>query len=483
MSARQKQGAAAVLVGLVGFALICVLLLDSFASTFRGSSVGLGLVENVVPLSLAAILVWMSYRIATTNSDVEYLTVIAKWVGLGTLVGVGIIAWTLGVQAIEGHLDPAAVVIDILALVVGLSLLGGVREAQRRGEHKRFQGLFEHIDSAIAEVTVSGTDVRIERANESFRKTFGYDREEGGDLTDIVEADLPDIATELRAGRDVDAEVHVETEHGERDYLLRTANLFAGDEGIHAHAVFMDITAQKERERALQRESSAREQALEERTTQLEFLHSLLRHDVQNGMMVIRSRAEFLSNELDGKLAGYADTIAARSEDITDQIDRMRTTLDALTDEGAGHDRVDLSAVLDGRVEALRETRQEVTVESEVEDGLAVEADDMLDDVFDNLLRNAVVHNDSDHPTVRVTAAETDDEVVVRVEDDGPGVPEEHRENVFRRGVSNPNDGSGSGSGFGLFFVDTMVNSYGGDVRVEDSDLGGAEFVVTLPAV
>ena len=45
------------------------------------------------------------------------------------------------------------------------------------------------------------------------------------------------------------------------------------------------------------------------------------------------------------------------------------------------------------------------------------------------------------------------------------------------RGIKSP------GSGFGLYIVDTLVSHYGGDVRVETSDLGGAAFVIRLPRV
>lgn len=62
---------------------------------------------------------------------------------------------------------------------------------------------------------------------------------------------------------------------------------------------------------------------------------------------------------------------------------------------------------------------------------------------------------------------------------DGPGVPESQRDAVFDRGAK----GSGSsGTGFGLFFVASMTDIYGGDVRIEDSDAGGAAFLLDLPA-
>lgn len=69
--------------------------------------------------------------------------------------------------------------------------------------------------------------------------------------------------------------------------------------------------------------------------------------------------------------------------------------------------------------------------------------------------------------------------VRVRIADNGHGVPAEQRDDVFRRGKTG--HAKTTGSGFGLFFVDSMVTAYGGDVWIEDAALGGAAFVLELP--
>ena len=111
-----------------------------------------------------------------------------------------------------------------------------------------------------------------------------------------------------------------------------------------------------------------------------------------------------------------------------------------------------------------------------------MEADNILDDVVANLLRNAVEHNDKEQVDIRLTAREEGNDVRFEVADNGPGIPEAHRDKVFRRGVSGANDGGPGGSGFGLFFIDTMVEGYGGEIHIEDNDHEGTRFVVRLPA-
>ncbi|SDB79749.1 Signal transduction histidine kinase [Raineyella antarctica] len=100
--------------------------------------------------------------------------------------------------------------------------------------------------------------------------------------------------------------------------------------------------------------------------------------------------------------------------------------------------------------------------------------------VVRNLADNAVRAATS---RVVLSVAAEGAEAVVRVEDDGPGIPEDQRERVFERFVRldearNRDDG---GSGLGLAIVRELVALYGGSVAVDRSGLGGARFTLRLP--
>jgi signal transduction histidine kinase len=119
-------------------------------------------------------------------------------------------------------------------------------------------------------------------------------------------------------------------------------------------------------------------------------------------------------------------------------------------------------------------TRATVTVEGELPD-VPVFANEMLSSVFANLLTNAIQHNDASDPAVAVSATATDDEVVVRVADNGPGIPDDRKAEVFERATTLDDDGSG----LGLYLVGTLVDQYGGEVWVEDR---AAATVTTHPS-
>jgi K+-sensing histidine kinase KdpD len=126
-------------------------------------------------------------------------------------------------------------------------------------------------------------------------------------------------------------------------------------------------------------------------------------------------------------------------------------------------------------------------------DGLEVLADwDRLGQILDNLLQNADRHAPSGTPILVEAAPGKRSMVVIRVIDQGPGVPVEQRERIFERFVRGVSDGETaeqgqggvpSGTGLGLAIVRGLVEAHAGRVWIEDPEEGeGAHFAFTLPA-
>jgi signal transduction histidine kinase len=137
---------------------------------------------------------------------------------------------------------------------------------------------------------------------------------------------------------------------------------------------------------------------------------------------------------------------------------------------------VDLSIILNDVLDAAADGFPAATIERDMPDELPVEGAEALYSVFDNLVENAVEHADTDDVRVRVTGERIDDCVRVTVADNGQGVSDEKRDRIFEQGVSR------DGGGHGLYVAETIVNRLDGTIRVTESDLGGAAFVVELPA-
>ncbi len=111
-----------------------------------------------------------------------------------------------------------------------------------------------------------------------------------------------------------------------------------------------------------------------------------------------------------------------------------------------------------------------------------------LSQVFRNLIDNARSFSQAGGE-VRVALSRERGQAVVRIDDDGPGMPPENLETVFERFYTSRPKGAafGGNSGLGLSIARQIVEAHGGTLRAENRDDGlggvaGARFIVTLPA-
>lgn len=225
-------------------------------------------------------------------------------------------------------------------------------------------------------------------------------------------------------------------------------------------------------------ERAVHERRLQRQADQLEYFNSLLRHEVLNGMTIIRSRGMRIFDSTTGSPSEQASTIVSWCDEIVEVVRRVRSVLDTMTGRDRTLEPVDAATVATRTVDRVAETFPDPTYEVDTPMAATVAADGLLSDVLSAVVRNAVEHNDPGDLRVRVTVEERDGQVRISVADDGVGIPPEDRETVFRR------EGAGHakeiGSGFGLFFVDAMVRSYGGSVWATGNEDGGTTIVLEL---
>ena len=250
---------------------------------------------------------------------------------------------------------------------------------------------------------------------------------------------------------------------GEASVAYRLTPLVVDDEVVGAVGVANDVTHHREREREL-----------EQKNQQLEEFAGVVSHDLRNPLDVVRGRLELLEEGAPGEHAEVIDRNLARMESIIDDVLRLARTGDTLD----GIESVALDAVASGCWQSVDTGAADLDIDASE----TIRGDgDRLRRLFENLYRNAVEHgstgdrtDDADGtPEVTVTVGTLADGFYV--EDDGPGIPEDKREQIFEAGYSTADEGTG----FGLRIVEQIATAHGWDVEVTDGSDGGARFVFT----
>jgi signal transduction histidine kinase len=229
--------------------------------------------------------------------------------------------------------------------------------------------------------------------------------------------------------------------------------------------------------------------ALEERIARDTQFTSNVSHEIRSPLQTLMSSISVLQHQLGDDLP---DKAADALELMTDEIGRFSQLVDDLLEISrfdTGVDQLHLHEVRLAELvmQAISEaTDVEVPLDIDAElAGIVVRADKRrLMRVIANLIDNAAKYGGG--PT-RVELRGHDGNVLIAVEDEGPGVPVEDRERIFRRfnrGASASRRGSVEGVGLGLALVAQHVGIHGGRVWVEDKPDGkpGARFVISLPA-
>lgn len=220
-------------------------------------------------------------------------------------------------------------------------------------------------------------------------------------------------------------------------------------------------------------------QAADAEADQLALINKGLEHDLVNRLMTVQARVAKLTDPSGETDLDHEAVIEDQLAEMERRLRTMGRLTESIADEG-GRDLegVALDETLTTEAESLRERYPDADVTVIDVPSVEVLADERLSLVFENLLRNALEHNDTDLPTVRALGDRVGDRVFVKVADDGPGMPESVASSVFE----SPEAGIRSDrSGFGLHFVARTVADYDGTIEVEDREPRGTEVQVVLP--
>lgn len=335
------------------------------------------------------------------------------------------------------------------------------------------------MDEAPIGITIAdleGEDQPIVYANAGFERITGYARK---DILDRNCRFLQGPGTEeqsvdrMREAIDARESVQVELRNYRKDGTqfwneVTLAPIRTSGGPVRYYVGFQqDITERK-----------TYEMRLEKQRDDLALLNQLVRHDIRNDLQLVLALGEVLRDHVDEEGLDHLDSVLDSADHAVDLTETARDMAEYVVREDGDLQAVSLPDRLHEQLHDARSSFPDATFDVDGSiPSVRVTASDLLGSVFGNLLRNAVLHHDGE-AHVQVAVEEDSETAVVRIADDGPGIPEDKKESIFGRGEKGPRS---EGTGIGLYLVGTLVDDFGGDVRVEDNDPRGAVFVIELP--
>ncbi|WP_231845074.1 sensor histidine kinase [Methanocella paludicola] len=235
--------------------------------------------------------------------------------------------------------------------------------------------------------------------------------------------------------------------------------------------------------------------ALMESKSQAELYVDLMGHDINNMNQVALGFLELAIEKLDkdGKLETADRYLLEKPIDTLNNSARLIKNvkkLQSAREGGLKRRMVDACAMLASVVGEYSDIPgRDITIHYTPSEGCYVMANDLLRDVFSNIVGNSVKHSPADRTleiwvSVLKVRAEGVDHYTIFFEDNGPGISDMKKAEIFGRLEKKSRRSIISGLGLGL--VKTLVDDYGGKVWAEDRVRGdytqGTRFVVMLPA-
>ncbi|WP_435066887.1 sensor histidine kinase [Haloplanus sp. C73] len=456
-------------VASIGTFLVAVPLYHLYRHTITVDALAGDALPLVIGLGLFGVGSWLAWG----SDDVRPL-VAAFWVTAGFLGATLVATYVLWLHVSHGH-----VVESLGYLVVDMAATGAVGglvisryDVRSRRQHERLsqreRQLRAVFEGTLDALVIADDEGRYVAVNPAAADLFGVERSEllGRQISDFAaSSEAIDAQWEaFLADGAARGEFDIVRADGERRTVAfaATANILPGR---HLSAL-RDVTDRAEREAELSRERA-----------RVEFLNRLLRHNVLNGMNLVLAKLDALEPAVPEDRRDDLRVVRHRSDEIVDLIQtarRLATDVSTSVDE----ETVDVRDPLREAVESVRTAYPAATVECDLpESPTVVHADDMVATVFDNLLTNAVQHNDPETVTVSVGVAVDEETVTVTVADDGEGMSPARLDQLFDDDeFAHTRDWGG----FGLSIVQALVEEYGGRVWAAANEPTGTVFSVEL---
>jgi len=256
-------------------------------------------------------------------------------------------------------------------------------------------------------------------------------------------------------------------------------------EAIVLRGIFVDITAQKQAEENLARQTAE----LKRSNQELQRFALVASHDLQEPLRKIEFCAQILktdfADKIDGETREVFDIMQQGAERMRQLVSDILEYSQTVNSEKSA-DPIDLNDLVASILEDLDVPETDRKTEVVVDDLPSVRADRKhLKSIFQNLVTNAMKFNRSNSPRINIRGEFAGEFVRICVADNGIGIDHGYRERIFEMFQRLNTRSEYPGTGIGLSVVKRLVEQYGGRIWVDDSQLKDGEttaFSLLLPS-
>ena len=361
--------------------------------------------------------------------------------------------------------------------VNGKKLLRGlfrdITESKKISEKVNFQArLLNAVGQAIVATDVNGDIIYW---NDAAEQLYGWSAAEvlGRSIVDVTPAEASKeqavkILDKLNAGESWSGEFDAKRRDGTPFPAIVTDTPITNDKGkiIGVIGVSTDISEQKWMQEVFN-DAIGKVAELNEK---LQVVGSLGRHDIRNKLAAVNGRIFLLKK----RLSGNAECLLQLQEMELAAKQMLRILEFERVYEQVGVEElvyVDVEKYL-GEAVSLFSDLNGAELVNECS-GLTVLADSLLRQIFYNLLDNSLKYGEK-LGKIRVHYKEEGDQLKLIYEDDGVGIPEDVKSNLFQEGF-------GKGTGYGLYLMKRICAAYGWAIQETGKFGQGVQFVVTIP--
>lgn len=336
---------------------------------------------------------------------------------------------------------------------------------EQQTELERYETLVESIPDPVYSTDEKG---RITVANRAFEREFDYDPKKHHDAH-ISEFTTTESAASIR---EEIRKLVADTENSytevpitglpsggrEREYTASVGVVDYEGEFDGAVGVLRDMT-----DRHRQEEIS-------------KVLNRALRHNLRTTTNNIKGYAEVTQEQVEGDIEGYMDIIQGECDWLMKLADTLRNVRKAVQRGMGGDDVIPISELVEPVLRQYGQSHPHADLQSHYNTDGRIEGGTTLRSALSQLVENAIVHNDSETPSVEIWVANAPDDgwVDIHIEDDGTGIPQNEIELITGETEITQLQ---HGSGIGLWVSRWLLGTFDGELLIES---GGDGSIVTL---